>query len=57
MAAAVQQVLRDEGLRSRLGEGARRVAQEVYEWDVIGEHMTAEYRALVPRLLTRSGAA
>lgn len=53
-AAAVQQVLRDEGLRSRLGEGGRRVAEEVYEWDVIGEHMTAEYRALLPRPLTRS---
>lgn len=56
-AEAVQQVLKDEALRTRLGDGARRTAEEVYEWDVIGESMTAEYRALLPELAARSMAS
>jgi glycosyltransferase involved in cell wall biosynthesis len=47
-AAAVRRVLEDDVLRARLGEEARRTAEEVYEWEVIGQHMTAEYRALLP---------
>lgn len=46
-AEAVRLVLDDEALRSRLGEGARRTAERVYEWDVIGEAMAGEYRALL----------
>jgi len=46
-AAAVRRVLEDEGLRARLGEGARRTAEEVYEWEVIGRSMAADYLALL----------
>ena len=46
-AAAVRRVLEDETLRARLGEGARRTAEEVYEWEVIGRSMTREYLALL----------
>ncbi|HEV2735546.1 MAG TPA: glycosyltransferase family 4 protein, partial [Longimicrobiaceae bacterium] len=46
-AAAVRQVLDDEGLRARLGEGARRTAEEVYDWEVIGRSMNREYLALL----------
>ncbi|MEW5929181.1 MAG: glycosyltransferase family 4 protein [Gemmatimonadota bacterium] len=48
-AAAVRRVLDDEALRARLGEGARRTAEEVYEWDVIGRSMTAAYLSLAER--------
>jgi glycosyltransferase involved in cell wall biosynthesis len=46
-AAAVRRVLEDDALRARLGEGARRTAEEVYEWEVIGRSMTREYLALL----------
>ena len=46
-AAAVRLVLEDEALRARLGAGARRTAEEVYEWEVIGRAMTREYLALL----------
>jgi glycosyltransferase involved in cell wall biosynthesis len=46
-AAAVRRVLEDDVLRARLGEGARRTAEEVYEWEVIGRSMTREYAALL----------
>ncbi len=38
-AAAVRRVLEDDALRARLGEAARRTAEEVYEWEVIGRSM------------------
>lgn len=47
-AAAVRRVLEDEPLRARLGQGARRTAEEVYEWEVIGASMAADYVALLP---------
>ncbi|HEV2150146.1 MAG TPA: glycosyltransferase family 4 protein [Longimicrobiaceae bacterium] len=56
-AAAVQRVLEDEALRTRLGEGARRTAEVVYDWDVIGESMTAKYRALLPAPVAPSVAS
>jgi polysaccharide biosynthesis protein PslH len=46
-AAAVRLVLGDEDLRTRLGEGARRTAEERYDWDIIGRNMLAEYRKLI----------
>jgi glycosyltransferase involved in cell wall biosynthesis len=46
-AAAVRRVLDDEALRARLGEAARRTAEEVYDWEVIGRAMAREYLALV----------
>jgi glycosyltransferase involved in cell wall biosynthesis len=46
-AAAVQRVLEDRGLRERLGRNARRTAEEIYSWDVIGESMIDKYRALL----------
>ncbi|HEU0077290.1 MAG TPA: glycosyltransferase family 4 protein [Longimicrobiaceae bacterium] len=56
-AAAVRRVLEDEALRARLGAGARRTAEEVYDWDVIGRSMIAEYRALLPGPAARSVAS
>lgn len=56
-AAAVRRVLGDEALRRRLGEGARRTAEEVYEWDVIGEDMSEEYLALPLRQGARTAGA
>jgi glycosyltransferase involved in cell wall biosynthesis len=46
-AVAVQQILENDELRDRLGSNARRTAEEIYDWDVIGEEMLREYRALV----------
>lgn len=48
-AAATRRVLEDEALRARLGESARRTAEEVYEWDVIGRSMIADYLVLLER--------
>lgn len=48
-AAATRRVLEDDALRARLGEGARRTAEEVYDWEVIGRSMAREYLALLPR--------
>jgi glycosyltransferase involved in cell wall biosynthesis len=45
-AAAVRRVLDDAALRAHLGEGARRTAEKVYDWDVIGEAMASEYASL-----------
>jgi glycosyltransferase involved in cell wall biosynthesis len=53
-AAAVRRVLEDEALRARLGEGARRTAEEVYEWEVIGASMAADYMALLPGSAART---
>jgi glycosyltransferase involved in cell wall biosynthesis len=55
-AAAIQQVLGDGELRARLGRNARRTAEDVYSWDVIGEAMIRDYRGLVGLGSTKSGA-
>jgi glycosyltransferase involved in cell wall biosynthesis len=46
MAAAVHRVLHDGDLRARLERGARRTAEEVYDWEVIGREMVRAYREL-----------
>jgi glycosyltransferase involved in cell wall biosynthesis len=46
-AEAVDLVLEDAELRDRLGAAARRTAEEVYDWRVIGKRMLSEYRTLL----------
>ena len=52
-ADAVRAVLADPELRERLGRNARRTAEDVYSWDVIGRHMMTEYEKV--RAATRAG--
>jgi glycosyltransferase involved in cell wall biosynthesis len=42
-ADAIASVLRDEGLRRRIGAAARREAEERFSWDVIGETVRRLY--------------
>ena len=46
-ASAVMAVLRDEQLRSRLGQNARRTATETYSWDVLGRRLRSAYDELL----------
>jgi len=46
-ATAILSLARDPELRRRLGEAARRTAEEVYCWDVLGEEMNRTYLALL----------
>lgn len=46
-AEAVCRVLSDPGLRERLGREARRTAERLYSWEVIGERMNRTYRGLL----------
>lgn len=50
-AAAVVAVLRDPGLRRRLGAAGRETVEQSYSWDSIGDGMIDAYR----RLLSRAG--
>lgn len=45
-ANAVMRVLEDPRLRDHLGKNARLTAERTYSWEVIGEHMYAEYEAV-----------
>ncbi|MDP9201669.1 MAG: glycosyltransferase family 4 protein [Gemmatimonadota bacterium] len=45
-ADAVGQVLTDENLRRRLGNHARKTAEVLYDWEVIGQPMLAHYHQL-----------
>lgn len=45
-ADAVNRVLMDAELRDELGRNARRTAEEVYSWEVIGAEMNATYEEL-----------
>jgi glycosyltransferase involved in cell wall biosynthesis len=47
-AKAILDLARDESLRKRLGQAARRTAEDVYSWDVIGREMTRHYLELIP---------
>jgi len=44
---AILALSRDEGLRRRIGEAARRTAVEVYSWDVLGRKMNETYLDLL----------
>ena len=58
-AAATVQVLQDEGLRRTLGAAARRTAEEIYDWDVIGRGLLRAYdelRRAAPRVPARQRA-
>lgn len=46
-AAAVVQLLRDRGLRDRLGKEARRTAEEHYAWRVVGRKLVGFYEHLI----------
>jgi len=45
-AEAVRWVLKDPVLRQKLGNGARKTATSVYDWEVIGKSMLAHYVSL-----------
>lgn len=47
-ARAVQLVLQDEALRRRLAADARRTAEAVYDWEVIGKELLRAYTRLIP---------
>jgi glycosyltransferase involved in cell wall biosynthesis len=46
-AAAILELARDETLRRRLGRAARRTAERLYSWEVVGAAMLEEYLAHV----------
>lgn len=46
-AEAVQAVVSDSELRRRLGENARRTAEQEYEWSVLGERMLEQYERVI----------
>jgi glycosyltransferase involved in cell wall biosynthesis len=46
-AAAVDSVLADRGLRQTLGENARRTAEDIYSWEVIGRNMRETYLRII----------
>ena len=46
-AKAILDVERDPGLRRRLGTGARKTAEEVYSWSVIGRDMIDLYQGVI----------
>jgi glycosyltransferase involved in cell wall biosynthesis len=47
-AEAILTLRGDESLRLKLEQGARKTAEELYSWDVIGPAMVASYRGLLP---------
>lgn len=46
-ADAIRLLARDPALRRRLGENARRTAERLYSWDVVGRGMVRTYRELL----------
>lgn len=46
-AEAVRSILRDSGLRKRLGAAGRRTAEQFYDWEVIGRDMQGLYERLL----------
>lgn len=47
-AAAIEEILVNPTLRDHIGRNARETAERVYDWDVLGGQLTAQYRALLP---------
>lgn len=47
-AAAIERLLDDRALRLRLGSNARRLAEQEYGWDRIGQRLLGVYRELLP---------
>ena len=56
LAGAVLQVLRDPQLRARLERNGRRIATEMYNWDVVGRRIRSAYGALLDRPARRRAA-
>lgn len=48
-AAAVSEVLRNDALRARLEQNARRTALEIYAWDRVGQRLRDAYDGLLGR--------
>jgi glycosyltransferase involved in cell wall biosynthesis len=42
----VGRVLQDKGLRDRLGQSARQLAERAYSWDRIGDSLIKAYRRI-----------
>jgi glycosyltransferase involved in cell wall biosynthesis len=55
-AAAIRDVLSDAGLRSRIGEQARRTVEERFGWDAIGEAAYRSYLTVAAGRLSLGGA-
>ena len=55
-AAAIRDVLSDAGLRSRIGEQARRTVEERFGWDAIGEAAYRSYLIVAAERLSLGGA-
>lgn len=49
LAEAVMEVEQDPELRRRLGEAARKAAEEIYAWPVIGRELAGVYRELIEK--------
>lgn len=56
-AAAVERLLGDRALRLRLGVNARRLAEQEYGWDRIGQRLLGIYRDLLPMWQPRTEKA
>ena len=56
LAGAVLQVLRDPQLRARFERNGRRIATEMYNWDVVGRRIRSAYGALLDRPARRRAA-
>jgi glycosyltransferase involved in cell wall biosynthesis len=54
-ARAVAEVLRDQGLRSKLGHGARKTAELEYSWEVIGRRLASLYSGVVRHPASEEG--
>jgi len=46
-ASSVVELLEDVSLRERIGRAARQTAEEIYDWDVIGEKLHDAYDRLI----------
>lgn len=46
-AAAIRRIMSDSDLREKLGRSARLLAEETYDWETIGERMTALYGRMI----------
>lgn len=49
LAAAVNRLMRDEGLRRRMGEAGRRRAVEIFSWSAVAKQVVDIYKSLIVR--------
>lgn len=55
--AALRKVLRDEAMRARMGAMGRRLVEERYTWDKLGDRMLELYRDVLSERRERPGSA